>query len=340
MRTALPSVVTETGGEVVTMDSVADGGTRPVATPRGLQRLQSGYRPIVVLAGVWTAAIVLLLLWGLVDVSVARARVRAAEVDHAEDFRFDGPAPVTPAQLVARNDPETLAAVPFHRDLILQQRVIELTVPRPEAVEGTTVEPVRLPPGGQLETHVGQFIDVARGRELDSGWISAVATVRQPHRVLLTVRFDRRNARLGRPGNYLGTVSIVDSRVSRVDVPFTVSLAYPWWQFVGALLLAMLVLATMYLWLLRGSFGSRELTLDDLQRWLFSRNALLSVGTGVAGAISVWTATYFSNPSWGASATAATALFGATFSAFVAAATAVTAAGAEISTAPRDRTDA
>lgn len=290
------------------------------------------FRPLILLGVGWGAVIVVLLGWGLGGMLFARTRARNAAIDHADDYRSPpATTEATPAQLTPRGDLEALSTVPFYRRLTVQRRLIEYAVAYPEISEAANAaaQAPRLMPGDQLETSIGQFIDASSGRELNNQWISAVARVEQRNRVLITVRFDRRNNMLGTPGSYTGAISIVDPRVSRVDQQFTVQLAFPWWQFVAALLLAMLVVATLYLWLLRGSFGSRELTLVDLQQWLFSRIAMLSIGTGVAAAVSVWTATYFSNPSWGASFPAATALFGASFSAFVAASTAVTAAGAE-----------
>jgi hypothetical protein len=305
---------------------------------------------LVLLASIWVLAIIVLLIWGQIAVVTVRSRAPNEEVNHTKDFR----APVTateavPAQMAPRSDLESLAIVPFNRRLVVQRRIIEYSATYPEAAaeetaadqdaaaadQGTTDEATSSPPmqrlesGDELETNVGQFIERSATRELDEGWISAVATVEQPNRVLLTVRFDRRNARLGDPGTYTGTISIVDPRVSRVDQQFTVQLAYPWWQFVAAQLVGMLVLAILYLWLLRGSFGSGELGLDGLERWLLSRNAVLSIGVGVGAAVSVWTATYFGNPAWDASFPAATALLGASFSAFVAASTAVTLAGTQ-----------
>jgi hypothetical protein len=307
---------------------------------------------LVLLASVWVLAIIVLLVWGQVAVVTVHSRAPDAEVDHTKDFRAPATATETvPAQLAPRSDLETLAIVPFNRRLVVQRRIIEYTATYPEAAVAageTTADPdaaaadqdtiddtasspqvQRLASGDALETNVGQFIERSATRELDERWISAVATVQQPNRVLLTVRFDRRNARLGDPGTYTGTVSIVDPRVSRVDQQFTVQLAYPWWQFVAAQLVAMLVFAVLYLWLLRGSFGSGELGLEGLERWLASRNAVLSISIGIGAAVSVWTATYFGNPAWDASFPATTVLLGASFSAFVAASTAVTLAGGQ-----------
>src|SRR5262249_4372767 len=111
-------------------------------------------------------------------------------------------------------------------------------------------------------------------------------------------------------------------------------MSYPWWQFVVAVLIAMLLPALLYVWFLRGSFtGHPGLTFAHLQAWIFSRVTLMSLGAGVAAALGVFSATYARAEAWGSDYTAATALFGATFSAFVAAATGVAAAGSDYNTA-------
>ena len=55
----------------------------------------------------------------------------------------------------------------------------------------------------------------------------------------------------------------------------------------------------------------------------------MAIGAGIAAAIGVFSAIYAKAPAWGTDWTSATGLFGATFSAFVAAATAVIAAGSD-----------
>ncbi|HEX6254504.1 MAG TPA: hypothetical protein VFZ70_01715 [Euzebyales bacterium] len=296
-------------------------------TGRKGKRSRSRYRRVVWLATLWTLTVLAFTAWGLYDVIRARSTAGAHAVDHGSDYRYDATAPEVPAQLTPRGDPENLSAVLFHRDLSQRIREIEYEASVPQEAGQSRFSLVI--PDGPLETRIGQFADASVSRELDKDYITADAEVRQ-NRVLLRVAFDRRSAALGSPGSYLGTISVVDPRVERVDIPFTVSLAYPWWQFVCVLLLLMLLPATLYLWFLRGSFSQEgNLSLAGLQNWLFSRNALMSIGTGIAAAVSVWMATYFSSDSWGVSVTAATAMFGATFSSFIAAASAVTAAGAE-----------
>jgi hypothetical protein len=135
-------------------------------------------------------------------------------------------------------------------------------------------------------------------------------------------------------------------------------MAYPWWQLVLSVLVAMLLPAILYVWFLRGSFTSQPSPdtpagpaapgapagpggpgapagpaphsgVKLFEQWIFSRVALMSYGAGVAAAVGIFSATYARTENWGSDYTAATALFGAAFSAFIAAATGVTAAGAD-----------
>ena len=286
-----------------------------------------------ILAAVWAVSIVGSVAWGVIDVTRAHARAAGDAVDHSDDFVADATRVGERAQLTPRTDPEPLSAVVFQRELGLRRRMVEYEVSYPPAEDAAGAAAVDELDDGPVETQVGQFLDVTASRELDTRYIDATAEHRNG-RLLLTVTFDRRSSALGAPGSYVGTISVVDPRVGRVDVPFRVALAFPWWQFVLALLLFMLLPATVYLWYLRGSFTpDAQPTFLGLQEWLFSRNAQMSFGTGVAAAASVWMATYISGETWGGSIAAATALFGATFSSFVAAATAVTAAGADTNTA-------
>jgi hypothetical protein len=90
----------------------------------------------------------------------------------------------------------------------------------------------------------------------------------------------------------------------------------------------MMLFGMLYVWLLRGSFSSQHsLKPSHLQEWLFSRTGLMSIGAGVAAAVGLFSAIYAQTEDWGSDYTAATALFGATFTAFVAAAPAPAAAG-------------
>ena len=201
-------------------------------------------------------------------------------------------------------------------------------------VEYDVTDPQKtLPAVGGLDVSVGPFLSMPNSRQLEPKDINATAHVARS-RVMLDVCFNRTDPHFGGPGTYSGTVTITDPRVTLTDVAFTVTMAYPWWQFVLAVLVAMLLPAVLYVWFLRGSFTAHPgLTFADLQAWIFSRVTLMSLGAGIAAAVGIFSATYARAESWGTDYTAATALFGATFSAFVAAATGVTAAGSDRNTA-------
>jgi hypothetical protein len=215
--------------------------------------------------------------------------------------------PSEPAQLKPR--PEPVTAVPFSRNRTVQHRMVEYDVTDPGKA------PLNV---SQLDVSRGQFLSSDGGQQLNPDDMNAKATVRNG-RVILDVCFNRTDPNFGPPASYLGTISIVDPRVNRTDVTFNVTMSYPWWQLVSAVFVAMLLPALLYVWFLRGSFQSHEgLTLELLQKWLFSRTALMAIGAGFAAAIGVFSAIYAKAPAWGGDWTSATAPFGATFSAFVA----------------------
>ena len=228
--------------------------------------------------------------------------------------------PAEPPEQAAELQPraESTATIAFFQDRRAGTKEIEY-----DAVDPSRV----LRNAEYLEVRVGEFISQTNSRELNRDAIHASASVGRGS-VVLTVCINRTNPDIGRSGIYTGIVSITDPRVARVDANFTVSMAYPWWQLVFAILVLMMLFAMLYVWLLRGSFGSRPgLTTEDFQAWLFSRTGLMSTGAGVAAAVGIFSAIYAGAEDWGSDYTAATALFGATFTAFVAAATAPAAAG-------------
>jgi hypothetical protein len=273
--------------------------------------------PILTLAVVWAIAFTTLLVWGLY--------AQASATSDTTDCPTAGPvsgvpsaAPGKPAQLKPRAAPVT--SVPFSRNRTIQFRQVQYDVTDPGGVLANV---------HQLDVFIGQFISSDGSQQLNPRDINATAAFHSGQ-VVLDVCFNRTDTDFGAPGSYLGTVSIVDPRVSRTDVSFNVTLSYPWWQLVLAVFLAMLLPAILYVWFLKGSFQSHQgLNIELLQDWIFSRTALMAIGAGFAAAIGVFSAIYAKTPGWGADWTSATGLFGATFSAFVAAATAVTAAGSD-----------
>lgn len=265
---------------------------------------------------VWLALLATLVIWGVSDRASAQGTAEACAGVDQQGTGIPAEPPEQPAQLQPRA--ESNATIAFYQDLRPAKRDIEYDVTDPDQV---------LHNGNSLEVRAGGFVSLTGSRELRPDNIHAMALVEHGS-VVLMVCFDRTDPGFGRPGIYSGIISINDPRVTRVDANFTVSMSYPWWQFVFAILVLMMLFAVLYVWLLRGSFSSQgRLKPTHLQEWLFSRTGLMSMGAGIAAAVGIFSAIYARAEDWGSDYTAATALFGATFTAFVAAATAPAAAG-------------
>jgi hypothetical protein len=291
-------------------------GVSQVAAEQGSQQSEPRPTRIVALAAIWAIVLAVLVVWGLVANASAKPDTAGCKQPGAVPVPLT--APSKPAQLKPRAEPVT--AVPFSRNRTIERRLVEYDVTDPGKV---------LAKVSQLAVFTGQFISSDGSQQLNPGDINATAVL-QSGRVILTVCFNRTDPSFGAPGSYLGTVSIVDPRVNRTDVAFNITMSYPCWQFVFALFVAMLLPAILYVWFLKGSFQSnKQLTIGQLQNWIFCRTALMAIGAGIAAAIGVFSAIYAKAPAWGTDWTSATGLFGATFSAFVAAATAVIAAGSD-----------
>ena len=287
------------------------------AAEQGSQQSQPRLTRIVALAVIWAIVLAGLLAWGMA--ANASAKSDPAGCGQAGSVRgASSTAPSKPAQLKLRAEPIT--AVPFSRNRTIEFRQLEYDV----TDAGKVLAKV-----SQLAVFTGQFISSDGSQQLNPRDINATAVL-QGGRVILTVCFNRTDPSFGAPGSYLGTVSIVDPRVNRTDVAFNITMSYPCWQWVFAVFVAMLLPAILYVWFLKGSFQSNTgLTIGQLQDWIFCRTALMAIGAGIAAAIGVFSAIYAKAPAWGTDWTSATGLFGATFSAFVAAATAVIAAGSD-----------
>jgi hypothetical protein len=121
----------------------------------------------------------------------------------------------------------------------------------------------------------------------------------------------------------VGTVSIVDSRVSRVDVPITVTLSYPTWQFVLELLVLAVFAGSWYIWVLQDKEPEEMAINWGFIKWCGSMIGVLSIGAGVVAALSVYNASYLNSASWGYAANQPLSLLGAMFTAFLAGAATV-----------------
>ena len=225
-----------------------------------------------------------------------------------------------PVKLAPLGTPVT--SIAFGRGLSEQDRQFEFTLAEPL--------PARNP--ACLQVRVNPFLRTGDGAsaELDLSRIRAGAAV-AGRQVLVSLTVDRSSVHFAPPGSYTGTVSIVDPRVERVDIPLTVSLSYPVWQLPLVALLLVLPVAVTNLWLLKGSFAKnlQTVTVALFDDYAFSRNGFLAIGAGVAAAVLVFSTTYLSSPTWGVSFVDVLSLFGGAFAAFTAAATPVTAAGVD-----------
>ncbi len=272
---------------------------------------------ILILGLVWLMLLVSLVTWGLVDQANAKTDTSRCHEQRQATGNLSK-APEQPAQLKPHSEPNS--AIAFYQDRIVASRQIGYDITDPNRV---------LPNNARLDVLVGPFLNTSNSRELKADDINASALVTHS-RVILDVCFNRTDPAFGSAGSYSGVVTITDPRVTLTDVTFTVTMAYPRRQIVFAILVAMLLPAVLYVWFLRGSFTSQPgLKPTHFQQWIFSRVALMSLGAGLAAAIGIFSATYARSEAWGSDYTAATALFGAAFSAFVAAATGVTAAGVD-----------
>lgn len=150
-----------------------------------------------------------------------------------------------------------------------------------------------------------------------------VASWVQNGRVLLKLCVQRSGPGFADPGIYQGTVSIVDPRVGRVDVPITVTLSYPSWQWIMALLVLAVLAGAWYVWVLQARDAAEIAIGGGFLDFYATMLGVLSAGAGVIAAFGVYTATYLNSPTWGSSSTQVFALFGAMFSAFLAGAATV-----------------
>jgi hypothetical protein len=150
-----------------------------------------------------------------------------------------------------------------------------------------------------------------------------VAAWYQSGRVLLQVCVERSGLKLADPGTYVGTVSIVDPRVNRVDVPITVSLSYPTWQNVLELLVLAVLAGSWYIWVLQEKKAADHAISWAFIRWCGTMIGVLSIAAGVIAAIGVYNASYLNSDSWGYTVSQPLALLGAMFTAFLAGAATV-----------------
>jgi hypothetical protein len=127
-------------------------------------------------------------------------------------------------------------------------------------------------------------------------------------------------------GTYTGTVSLVDPRVARTDVPFTFVVAYPYYPVVLAIALITELAALCWIWILRRdeatpTEAAKPAFSPEFRRWLKSGVGVASAGVGAVAGIGALIAIYFNSTTWALNVAGVVALVTGIFSAFVTAAT-------------------
>jgi hypothetical protein len=148
-------------------------------------------------------------------------------------------------------------------------------------------------------------------------------------RVRVTLCVDRRDAAaLGGPGSYQGALSIIDPRISRVDLPLVTDAADPNWSRALSLVLLALLAGSWVTWVVKEQKPeTTEFTTHDWAKWSVTAIGLISLVAGAVGAIAVFQSSYLNNPTWGISVSESIALLTASFVAFMGATTGLHVAG-------------
>jgi hypothetical protein len=132
-------------------------------------------------------------------------------------------------------------------------------------------------------------------------------------------------------GSYEGTITVLDPRVSKFSIPVTATFSYPNVALApGITLIVVMFIGSAYLYLLGRPDKSQESEDEVLSihsarqfgRWLRTSSGVFAVVAGGIAAVTAFFATYMQAVDWGSSGSQFLSLFGAMFTAFVAAGTA------------------
>jgi hypothetical protein len=146
----------------------------------------------------------------------------------------------------------------------------------------------------------------------------------QAGRVSVQLCVDRRAPQESLAGTYHGTVSVIDGRVSRVDLPFTVTAEWPKWPWTLLIVMCAIIGGSWYAWVLHDA-GANGAFRDDVKGlskefpdWCASMIGMVAIGTGATATAGVYIAQYWNSPDWGSNVSDALTLLGSSFTAFVA----------------------
>ena len=179
-----------------------------------------------------------------------------------------------------------------------------------------------------LRVDITQFLR-DDGEALAERKVYASARLISDDRVRVSLCVDRRDpGTLGDPGTYGGVVSVMDSSVGRVDLPLTVTMAWPEWSRVAILALVACLAGLWMAWLIHDKVGDSDpISLARFARWVVSALGLLSLGAGSFAAVQAYRLTYLDSGVWGASVGDPLTLLLACFTAFTGATVGLRIAG-------------
>jgi len=241
--------------------------------------------------------------------------------------------PASPLQLSLT--PDQVTALPFGRS----ESVRALDVDYRPAVLATSKAntPATPPKTKSLQDVVGTQplqVDVSQfrrddGASLTKSLVRARAKVVGDDRVRVSLCVDRRSAEaLADPGTYRGTVSIIDARVARTDIPLEVSGADPRWTMPLFLLLLAVIAGTWVTWVIKEKKpDSSPFVLSEWLVWSGTAIGIICIVAGAVACVGAVQATYLSQGTWGTSIGDYFALLTGCFVAFMGVTTSLHVAG-------------
>jgi hypothetical protein len=250
--------------------------------------------------------------------------------------RPDGlPATASPVALALTPDQPTtlkMGRSRTKRSLDVDYRPAASTTAAGAAGSTQVADPLAALDGKYLRVDVSQFRRSDDDARLNAGKVIGTARV-LGGQVRVTLCVDRRsasltNSALGDAGSYSGSISIIDPRISRIDLPVTVLLAYPAWPVVLLLVLAAILAAAWASYIAKA--GKTDNATFEWRAWIASTTTsigIISIFAGTAAALAAYNGTYLASDQWQARPQDAIALVGASFTAFLAATTALHVAG-------------
>jgi hypothetical protein len=270
---------------------------------KGIRTAVSGKGYALLLLIIWLASVVVLGVWG------------AANSSRYEDAAGEPQSACPTSVLAEADEPATMDMRPNSRSTVAYGREVGV---RHAALDFELTDPAGVLPNRTcLEVEVGPFVRDTNDGELASEQITAESTV-QGDRALVTVKFDRQDASFGRGGSYSGFVSVIDERVQRVDIPVTVTLAYPIWQY--PLAVTVLVLLPAFLYVV-AKLSVDPATLSGAQKYLSTGEGFAAAVAGAVASLGVYMTVYLQSATWDADVLQYFALIAAAVAAFVTLAT-------------------